>query len=176
MKDLINVETDRLTVRPMGTEDWRSVQKIWTDQSRSEYAPYDNPKDVSDEAVQTMVRKWAEHQSREHIFLVVCLGQEVIGFMNFHLHGTRHEISYGFQKEFQGKGYAGEAVSAALEELSREGIKSFSAGTGLKNTPSVKLLHAVGFRQAGTEKVSFYKDEEGDAIYFDGGIYELDMP
>lgn len=96
--------------------------------------------------------------------------------MNFHLHGTRHEISYGFQKEFQGKGYAGEAVSAALEELSREGIKSFSAGTGLKNTPSVKLLHAVGFRQAGTEKASFYKDEEGDAIYFDGGIYELDMP
>jgi len=40
----------------------------------------------------------------------------------------------------------------------------------------VKLLHAVGFRQTGTEKVSFYKDEEGNAIYFDGGIYELDMP
>ena len=62
MKDMVNVETDRLTVRPMGTEDWRPVQKIWTDQSRSEYAPYDNPKDLSDEAVQTMVRKWAEHQ------------------------------------------------------------------------------------------------------------------
>lgn len=123
-----------------------------------------------------MVRKWADHQNREHIFLVACLGQEVIGFINFHLHGTRHEISYGFQKEFQGKGYAREAVSAALEGLSREGIKSFSAGTGLKNTPSVKLLHAVGFRQTGTEKVSFYKDAEGNAIYFDGGIYELDMP
>ena len=173
---MINVETERLSVRPIRPEDWQAIQKIWIDQSRSKYAQYDNPKDISDGAVREMVVKWAQHQSREHIFLVACLGAEVIGFINFHLHGERHEISYGFQKEYQGKGYAREAVGAVLKELGRQGIKNFSAGTGLKNTPSVKLLGAVGFQQTGTEKVSFYEDANGNPIYFDGGIFELDMP
>ncbi len=173
---MVNVETERLSVRPIRAEDWRAVQKIWIDQSRSKYAQYDNQKDLSGEAVRAMIKKWTEHQSREHIFLVACLGSEVIGFINFNLHGSRHEISYGFLKEYQRKGYAREAVGAVLKELGRQGIKNFSAGTGLKNTPSVKLLGAVGFQQTGTEKVSFYEDANGNPIYFDGGIFELDMP
>ena len=48
-----------------------------------------------------------------------------------------------------------------------------TAGTALNNTPSVKLLNSLGFRQTGTETVSFYKDEEGNAVNFEGGIYEL---
>ncbi len=173
---MIDIATERLLVRPIRSEDWRAVQKIWADQSRSEYAQYDNPKDLSDEAVRAMIMKWAQHQSREHIFLVACLGSQVIGFINFNLHGIRHEISYGFQKKYQKKGYAREAIGAALEELGRQGIKSFSAGTGLKNAPSVKLLKAVGFHQKGTEKVSFYQDSCGAPICFDGGIFELDLP
>ena len=40
--------------------------------------------------------------------------------------------------------------------------------------PSVSLLHALGFRQTGTEAVSFYQDADGNDIVFDGGIFELD--
>ena len=32
---------------------------------------------------------------------------------------------------------------------------------------------SLGFNQAGTEKVSFYKDDDGNNIIFDGGVYEL---
>lgn len=174
--DMITIKTERLSIRLTKKEDWRSFQKIWDDQNKSEYAIYDNPKDLSDDAVRQRIKKWADNQSLEHIFLVVILGSEVIGFINFNLRRNRHEISYGFQREYQRKGFAKEAVSAALSELSQNGVKKFSAGTGLKNIPSVKLLKSVGFKQIGTEKVSFYKDLEGNAIYFDGGIYELDMP
>ena len=52
------------------------------------------------------------------------------------------------------------------------GVTRLTAGTALKNLPSVKLLQRTGFRQTGTEKVSFYKDRTGDDIIFDGGIYE----
>ena len=51
------------------------------------------------------------------------------------------------------------------------GAKVFTAGTGLENTPSVKFLKSCGFELTGTEKVSFYKDENGEDIYFDGGIF-----
>ena len=46
------------------------------------------------------------------------------------------------------------------------------SGTALDNVPSVRLLLSLGFRQTGTEKVSFYKDKDGKAIFFDGGIFE----
>ena len=52
------------------------------------------------------------------------------------------------------------------------GITKFSAGTGLNNIPSVKLLTSLGFKLVAQEKVSFYKDADGNDIVFDGGIFE----
>ena len=43
----------------------------------------------------------------------------------------------------------------------------------MNNTPSVRLLTSLGFRQIGTETVSFYKDSAGNDITFEGGNYEL---
>ncbi len=45
----------------------------------------------------------------------------------------------------------------------------------MNNTPSVRLLASLGFRQTGTEKVSFCKDVEGNDITFEGGNYELPL-
>ena len=49
---------------------------------------------------------------------------------------------------------------------------NFSAGTAINNTPSVKLLTSLGFKLVEQEKVSFYKDADGNDIVFDGGIFE----
>ena len=62
-----------------------------------------------------------------------------------------------------------------MEWLSRDGSKRFTAGTALNNLPSVKLLTSLGFRKIREEKVSFYKDEKGEDIYFDGGIFMADV-
>lgn len=48
-------------------------------------------------------------------------------------------------------------------------IKTFTAGTALKNTPSCKLLEKLGFILKNTETVSFHKDSDGNAITFEGG-------
>ena len=44
--------------------------------------------------------------------------------------------------------------------------------TILENTPSVALLSRLGFQLTATEQVSFYKDQKGQAIVFQGGIFE----
>ena len=54
-----------------------------------------------------------------------------------------------------------------------KGVVNITAGTALNNTPSVRLLTSLGFRQTGTEKVSFYRDADGSDITFTGGNYEL---
>ena len=45
----------------------------------------------------------------------------------------------------------------------------------MKNTPSVRLLENTGFTLTETEKVSFYKDENGNDLVFDGGVFELKL-
>ena len=52
------------------------------------------------------------------------------------------------------------------------GAAKLTAGTAINNTPSVRLLTALGFRLTKVEKVSFYKDDAGNDIVFDGGVYE----
>ena len=74
--------------------------------------------------------------------------------------------------EYHGKGYAKESMIALFDYLRTLGITNFSAGTAINNTPSVKLLTSLGFKLVEQEKVSFYKDADGNDIVFDGGIFE----
>ena len=62
---------------------------------------------------------------------------------------------------------------ALFDYLCTIGITKFTAGTAMNNTPSVSLLKSLGFVLVGTEKVSFYKDAQGNDIVFEGGIFEL---
>jgi len=105
----------------------------------------------------------------------VCLGERVIGYVAFNIRENSHEIGYSFHSDFHGKGYAKEALRALFEHLRGLGIRRFSAGTAINNYPSVNLLKSLGFEQVGTEKVSFYKDSDGNDIVFDGGIFELEL-
>ena len=45
----------------------------------------------------------------------------------------------------------------------------------MNNLPSRGLVKSLGFSQIGAEKVSFYKDADGNDIVFDGGIFELNL-
>lgn len=55
--------------------------------------------------------------------------------------------------------------------LNDEMIGFIHAGTALRNVPSVILLKRLGFELIGTEEVSFFKDESGNDIYFEGGNF-----
>ncbi len=106
------------------------------------------------------------------MFFAICLHDAVIGYSAFNKRSDAYEIGYCFHSSFHGKGYAKESHLALFEYLQKIGITKFTAGTALENKPSVSLLHALGFRQTKTEKVSFYKDDQGNDIVFDGGIFE----
>lgn len=107
------------------------------------------------------------------MFFAICFNDTVIGYIAFNIRENGYEIGYCFHSDFHGKGYAKESHLALFDYLRGLGIMSFTAGTAINNKPSVSLLKILGFKQVGTEKVSFYKDSEGNDIVFDGGIFEL---
>ena len=172
----MKINTERLLIRKVAANDWEGIKRIWDDFQASEYAKYDVPHKSDADEIKSQVSKWENaNQGEKHLFFAVCLENEVIGYMDFHDTGNGYESGYCFHSDYHGKGYAKESYQALINLFSDRGIKRFTAGTALKNIPSVRLLNSLGFKQIGTEKVSFYQDENGNDIYFDGGIFELKM-
>lgn len=156
-------------------DDWRQIGRIWQDFNQSEYARYDRPHSTDENDVRARIAKWAaaNMSGTEHMFFAVCLDDTVIGYCAFNKRDNGYEIGYCFDSAYHGKGYAKESISAMFAYLRRFGIERYTAGTALNNSPSVSLLCSLGFRLDHTEKVSFYKDADGNDIVFDGGVFEL---
>lgn len=170
----MQLKTERLTIRRVIEDDWKGLQRIWKDFSTSEYAQYDIPHVTAEEDVRARVCRWATfHNSFEHMFFAICLGDTIIGYIAFNSREHSHEVGYCFLSDYHGMGYAKESHTALFDYLRTLGITKFTAGTGLGNLPSVSLLKSLGFELIGTESVSFYKDAQGNDIVFEGGIFEL---
>lgn len=170
------LKTDRLTLRRVRAEDWHAIQRIWVDQQRSPLAQYDRPNDTGDDAVRARIARWAEAAHGDaHVFYAVCLEEAVIGYFAFNARESGYEIGYCFHSAYHGHGYARESLTALLRDFAAAGYRHFIAGTALNNTPSVGLLLSQGFRQTGTEPVSFYQDAQGRDIVFEGGLFALDL-
>ncbi len=168
------IKTKRLSIRRVRADDWKAIQAIWADAAKSIYAQYDKPNDLADQSVSHRIAKWASFaDSEEHIFLAVCLQDMVIGYVAINMGENSYEIGYCFHSNYHGKGYARESISSILDVMKDNGTVIITAGTALNNTPSVRLLTSLGFRQTGTEIVSFYKDDGGNDIAFEGGNYEI---
>ena len=167
------LKTERLTIRHIVADDWKSIRDIWADFNSSEYAQYDTPHITENANVQARIAKWAAANSgTEHMFFAICLDETVIGYIAFNIRENGYEIGYCFHSAYHGKGYAKESMIALFDYLRTLGITNFSAGTAINNTQSVKLLTSLGFKLVEQEKVSFHKDANGKDIVFDGGIFE----
>lgn len=169
------LNTERLLIRYMEADDWKALMEIWKDFNGSEFAKYDVPHTTDEIEVREKVKHWEEMSpGKEHMFFAVCLEQQMIGYIDFHKNNDGYECGYCFHSRYQGMGYAKESLAALMKWLAGKDPVWFTAGTALKNLPSVRLLHSLGFQKIGEEKVSFYQDENGNDIYFDGGIFEVD--
>ena len=172
----VSIKTERLLLRPAEESDWRALKEIWDDFSASPYARYDKPHPTDEGEVKARAARWAKSQSGAHRFYMACLDGRVIGYVACHERGGgAFECGYCFHSAFHGRGYASEALRAVVAALRESGAKSLTAGTALGNAPSVRLLKSLGFELIDTERVSFYKDAEGNDIAFEGGVFSLPL-
>lgn len=170
----MKIKTKRLLIRKVTANDWESIKRIWDDFRTSKYAQYDIPHKSDEDEIRLQIGKWAEANKGEmHMFFAVCIEDNMIGYIDFHDTGNGYDSGYCFHSVYHGKGYAKESCQALINYLSDMGVRRITAGTALNNISSVRLLCSLGFEQIGTERVSFYKDDAGNDIYFDGGIFEL---
>ena len=80
------IKTDRLAIRHIVADDWKSIKEIWVDFNTSALSQYDKLHITDDEDVQPRIAKWAAANSgTKHMFFAICLGDTVIGYIAFTL-------------------------------------------------------------------------------------------
>lgn len=53
---MIYLKTERLIIRRVEADDWKSIQKIWADFNQSPMRVYDTPHDTEDTSVQRRIQ------------------------------------------------------------------------------------------------------------------------
>lgn len=167
----MELNTTRLHIRNLYATDWHALKEIWKDNSLSEYAQYDAPHNENDDEMRQLIIKLCS--SNDFYIVSIIDTDRIIGCIDLHNTGSGYDIGYCFISQFHRKGYAKESCRALIEHYKQNGVVRFTAGTALQNIPSVNLLLSLGFKQTGTEMISFYKDEKGNDIFFEGGNFEL---
>lgn len=158
--------TRRLEIRSFVREDWRGLVRIARDFQQSEYRYFDREMPTQKEQAQAAAAYCASTGLWFSVFEPG--GEEMLGYVCFHLENGGLDLGYGFHSSAHGKGYAFESISALMELLGQVGIaEKFTAGTALQNTPSVQLLYRLGFVKVGEEEVCFYEGHP-----FLGGMFE----
>ena len=78
------LKTDRLSIRYIMPDDWKSIKEIWEDFNSSAFSQYDMPHNTDDEDVQRRIAKWAgANCATEHMFFAICFGNIIIGYIAF---------------------------------------------------------------------------------------------
>lgn len=172
MNNFIIIKTDRLFIRILEMKDkedffkYRSMPEIYQYQSW-------RPKLISE--IEEFINKNADvcpNTENTWLQLAVCLYEEqMIGDIGIHfMDDDQIEIGYTLSPEYQGNGYALEAVKAvinyAYSELKKHRI---TASVDPDNIQSIKLLERIGFRK----EAHFIKSFRMDDQWYDDCIYAM---
>lgn len=164
------IDTHRLLIRTVTAADWPVLKAIAEDFNRSPHVFYDVPHTAVDCEIQRMAQRFEDSR----LFFAVCLKETgaMIGYICFHRTKDDFDMGYCFLSAYHDNGYAAEACLSLMHYMEQtHDVALFTAGTALDNTPSCKLLKKLGFVMTGTERLSFHRDCDGNAITFEGGIF-----
>ncbi|MFF0264701.1 GNAT family N-acetyltransferase [Kribbella sp. NPDC004536] len=164
------VRTERLTVRRFlaGDAEWFAAYR--SDPVVARFQGWEAPVPLA-EAQQTVERFAAGDPEAPGWFqYAVALDGVLIGDLGLNLHENLMQAELGFTlaTEYQGKGYASEAVRGLLQHLfvDRQ-LHKVSAECDARNTASAQLLERVGFTREGLRlSHTWFKGEWTDDLLY----------
>lgn len=167
------IETDRLLIRILEMKDkndffkYRSMPEIY------QYQAW-RPKDIDE--VEAFINKnisVCPNTRNTWLQLAVCLREgQLIGDIGIHFTEDDYqlEIGYTVSPEYQGNGYAVEAVKAVINyAFTKLKEHRITASVDPDNLKSIKLLDKIGFRK----EAHFIKSFRIDNQWYDDCVYAI---
>ncbi|MFP3153050.1 GNAT family N-acetyltransferase [Lachnospiraceae bacterium ZAX-1] len=166
------MRTQRLIIRRFKTEDWAQIYEYLSD---GEVVKYEPRSPLTEEECRQCIAQFMASDD----FWAVCLkkGRKLIGQICLSQKEQNHwELGYIFNRKFQKKGYATEAIKKLLDDAFRKRkVHQISACCNPQNTASWKLLERIGMRKKAyfKENTYFKSDRKGNPIWQDTFIYGI---
>ncbi|WP_379138724.1 GNAT family N-acetyltransferase [Paenibacillus sp. sgz500958] len=173
MNQFNRIETDRLLIRTLEMKD---REAFFNYRSMPEVYKYQSWRPVNINEVETFISAnmaIVPNRGNSWLQLALCLKDgKLIGDVGIHFMGDdfQAEIGYTLSPEFQGKGYASEAVRAAIDYLFSGLCKHrITASVDPGNLKSIRLLENMGFRK----EAHFIKSYRLNDQWYDDCVYAI---
>lgn len=155
------IETERLTIKPYASEDAAFLSALLTDPeiAKTFMVPeFDSPEQA--EALAKKLIAFSREEDTAHLEYGIYLDGKRIGFVNdCGVEDEEIEIGYVIHPEYQGHGYATEAVRAVIGELREMGFRKVTAGFFEENTASRRVMEKCGMKQNSAAEREEYRGE-----------------
>ena len=162
------IQTERLTIRPYSKQDVVSLAELLENQSIAEtfMVPEFETRAQALALAERLV-SFSQISDTTHLEYGIYRMQTLIGFVNdCGVEGDAIEIGYVIHPQYQGQGYATEAVRAVIAELRTMGFRTVRAGFFAENTASRRVLEKCGMTASGLAEPEEYRGKLHTCIYY----------
>ncbi|MBR5948308.1 MAG: GNAT family N-acetyltransferase [Clostridia bacterium] len=160
------IETERLIMRPLEERDRAEFIRMAKDESvNSTYMIPALETEALENAFFDSMREYTENESR-FVYGIALKSGEIIGFINdCELEGTSAEIGYFIGAGHWNRGYASEALYAAIDALFSMGYTYLKAGHFEENAASRRVMEKCGMKPIVHEENLEYKGKMHHCLY-----------
>ena len=140
----LTLRTPRLVLQPMEEKDFDGMHALLTNQQIAKTFLLPDYPDVA--AVQKTFARYMELSANPERFVYgIFLQDAIIGFLNqVEIVDQTIELGYVIHPDHHCKGYATEALAAAMEELFKMGYTTVKTGAFEDNAASIRVMQKCG--------------------------------
>ena len=156
-----------LALRPFCDGDADAVINIFmNDQVKKTYMV---PDFANRQAAMPLFERLKQLSSEENRFVRgIYLGQTLVGFLNdVDISGGCIEMGYVIDPAHKGRGYATQALNAAIEALFRRGFSAVRAGAFEENAASIRVMKKCGMKLIDLEESIQYRGKTHRCVYYE---------
>jgi RimJ/RimL family protein N-acetyltransferase len=143
--------TERLTIQPLAITDLEAFVAYRQDPEIARYQSWE-PSYSKEQAIELIDAQADVLLPGKDQWLQLAIhlrtSGELVGDLAIHSIEDDHsvfELGFTLARKHQGQGFAKEAAEKVITDLRSQGATKFFANTDSRNTPSIKLLIALGF-------------------------------
>ena len=160
------IKTSRLTLGAIRECDFESLTAIMKNEEVGKtYMVPDLPTREAEMKLFTRIRELSERNDR-YVFGIF-LEDKLIGLLNdTEISGKTIEVGYAFHPDYWGKGYATEALSAAIPYLFSAGFDEVIAGAFECNPASLRVMEKSGMKKSNLQGSVEYRGVTHKCVYY----------
>ena len=158
------IKTERLTLGPITGRDRAEMKAILTDAEVSR--TYMIPEFHSEEEVEELFTRYCRLSASERFVYGIFLHGKLIGFIHeVSVKEGEIELGYVISPAEKGKGYATEALRAAIAALFADGFRVVKAGAFEENGASLRVMDKAGMRRIDMTEEFDYRGQKHKCLF-----------